>query len=75
MRARMDVRSSENLFNSKASKWPRWVKPASGPQDTNGAGAYEIGTYALHVARLLGMLKDGKPQGENTFITFNYDNR
>ena len=72
-RTRMDVRSSENLFDSKASKWPRWVKPATGPQDINGAGAYEIGTYALHVARLLGMLKDGKPQGENTFITFNYD--
>lgn len=72
-RTRMDVRNSENLFNSKASKWPRWVKPASGPQTIDGAGAYEIGTYALAVARLLGMLKDGKPQGENTFITFNYD--
>ena len=73
MLARMDVRQSENLFDSKASKRPRWVKPTPGPQDTNGKGAYEIGVYALHVARLLGMLKDGKPQGENTFITFNYD--
>lgn len=29
--------------------------------------------YFLYVARLLGMCSDGKPKGNNTFITFNYD--
>jgi hypothetical protein len=73
LRTILNVRQSAELFSLKLGKWPRWVQPLPGPQDTNGAGAYEIGTYALHVARLLGMLKDGRPQGQNTFITFNYD--
>lgn len=35
----------------------------------------EIPSYAFYTARLLGMFNDGggKPVGENTFITFNYD--
>ena len=36
-------------------------------------GPFRITKYALHDARLLGLLLDGRPKGENTFITFNYD--
>lgn len=32
-----------------------------------------IHPYRMRMARLLGLLKEGKPQGRNTFITFNYD--
>ncbi len=45
-----------------------WLKSSSA-----GADYFEGSTYAHHVARLLGMLRDGKTVGKNTFITFNYD--
>jgi SIR2-like domain len=70
LRTRLQVRHDGTLF--KNDKWPDWIKQ-SDQQPTDNSGFYEIGSYALHVARLMGMLKDGKPQGENTFITFNYD--
>jgi hypothetical protein len=73
LKSRMDVRSSAGLFDASKDKYPNWLSRTSEPIDPNGKGAYYVGTYALHAARLLGMLKDGKPQGENTFITFNYD--
>lgn len=66
LKCKIGIRQSEGLFDSKTSKWPSWAKLESN-------GFYKMGTYALYVANLLGMLKDGKPQGENTFITFNYD--
>lgn len=34
---------------------------------------YLIDPYAHHVGKLLGMFLNGKVQGDNTFITFNYD--
>lgn len=34
---------------------------------------YSANTYDIYVASLLGMLLTGKPQGTNTFISFNYD--
>jgi hypothetical protein len=30
-------------------------------------------TYNYYLAKMVGMLKNGEPQGENTFISFNYD--
>jgi hypothetical protein len=70
LRTRLQVRHDGTLF--KNDKWPDWIK-RSDQQPTDNNGSYQIGSYALHIARLIGMLKDGKPQGENTFITFNYD--
>lgn len=50
------------------SSFPGWVEFKEGiPEIT-------IQPYTYHVARLLGMFRDGKPKGQNTFITFNYDN-
>jgi len=46
---------------------PPWV------QFTPDVGGVTIHPYTYYVARLLGMLRNGRPKGENTFITFNYD--
>jgi hypothetical protein len=57
------------------AKYPKWAKPA-GPLDNlnpGRSGPFRMSEYALHVARLLGLFLDGKPRGQNTFITFNYD--
>jgi hypothetical protein len=32
-----------------------------------------VGRYEHHVAKLLGLFRDGGIQGQNTFVTFNYD--
>jgi hypothetical protein len=57
------------------AKYPEWTKPAGelDYQNPGRCGPLSISAYGFHVARLLGMFLDGKPQGENTFITFNYD--
>jgi hypothetical protein len=36
-------------------------------------GRFTAKAYPFYLARLLGLFRDGKPQGTNTFITFNYD--
>jgi hypothetical protein len=55
--------------------YPRWANPAAKMETINAGriGPFQISPYAFHVARLLGLFLDGQPQGENTFITFNYD--
>jgi len=76
LRCGMNVTGSPNLFKLSGRQWPRWVtckSESTAMMSGHFEGSYEVGKYALHVARLLGMLKNGEPQGENTFITFNYD--
>jgi len=46
---------------------PGWV------QFSDQQSTLVISPYNYYVARLLGMFRDGKVKGENTFITFNYD--
>lgn len=54
---------------------PSWAKRAGpfNPHNPNRLGPFVITRYGFHVARLLGMFLNGSPQGENAFITFNYD--
>jgi hypothetical protein len=59
-------------------KWPApsaWLTNAKheGHLPTGSVTSAQTGRYPHHVAKLLGMFGDGKPKGENTFITFNYD--
>jgi hypothetical protein len=57
------------------AKYPHWAKPAE-PLDTlnpGRTGPFLISRYAFYLARLLGLFLNGSPQGQNTFITFNYD--
>ena len=69
---KIHVRGSAGLFEPQAGKCPRWAtKIDEGRVD--GFGSYEFPTYSFWVAHLLGMFKDGLPQGQNTFISFNYD--
>lgn len=71
-RNRLFVSESKGLF--KKTDFPNWLQRLNDPTSPiSGVGTYKIGSYALHVARLLGMLNNGMPKGENTFITFNYD--
>src|SRR6266850_6689400 len=45
-----------------------WVPAPPAGQQSAAAGRYEY-----HIARLLGLFRDGSMQGRNTFVTFNYD--
>lgn len=56
-------------------KHPDWAKPGGDlqPQSSNSMGPFKMTQYGVYVARLLGLFLTGTPQGQNTFITLNYD--
>jgi hypothetical protein len=63
-----------SLFAVRKTRFPQWLNAQ--PADNaiqHDEGKFTLHTYAFYVARLLGMFRDGKPTGQNTFITFNYD--
>jgi hypothetical protein len=60
----LEDRSVKLSENSWASKAP-WI--------TRDGDQYKIAPYVQHVGKLLGMMRNGKIKGRNTFITFNYD--
>jgi hypothetical protein len=63
-----------NVFAVRKERFPQWLNPQPLEDSIlHDQGKYSLDTYAFYVARLLGMFRDGKPKGENTFITFNYD--
>ena len=50
-----------------------WITDAPWTTFDKRESAFNARLYSIYVARLLGMFIDGHPQGENTFISFNYD--
>lgn len=67
----------QDAQNEADLKHPAWAKHTGlFPGRTvspHQAGPYEMDLYGYYAARLLGMFHNGKPCGQNTFITFNYD--
>lgn len=60
----------ENLDWVPSASWLTGArKEAPGKYIANN----QVTRYPHHTAKLLGMFQDGKPKGDNTFITFNYD--
>lgn len=57
-------------FNSSELKAAKvfWLQTKA-----TSSGELTIARYVGYVAKLLGMFKDGSVEGQNTFITFNYD--
>ncbi|TXH03083.1 MAG: hypothetical protein E6R07_13415 [Nevskiaceae bacterium] len=50
-----------------------WTSPAPQAIRDTIRNPYAVRLYSYYIAQLLGMLNDGHAQGENTFISFNYD--
>jgi hypothetical protein len=67
----LSISHGTGIFDPKRNS-PNWLN-VSTRDDLNNSSWYSIKTYSLITAHLLGMLNDGNPKGENSFITFNYD--
>lgn len=66
-------RTGRQMFDLGWADWQgtsSWLHKVENPsKDT----LYVMEQYPYRVAKLLGMFGSGRPKGENTFITFNYD--
>ena len=57
-----------NIDNLHCGGYLSWI-----PAPEAGQQHVAVGRYEHHVAKLLGLFRDGSVQGRNTFVTFNYD--